>query len=154
MDTESRQPSASEQLRRMPTAHPHRAPLVLVVGAGCVGLTTAVRLLEAGLVVRVVAQHLPSDELNPHYASTAAGAHHLSFAANGDWRQRFLDQRTFDVFWNESRDAEQAARFGLLRLTQTEFYTEGEKHLRFLEQLPDVSSMRSRRPGRAGRADF
>jgi D-amino-acid oxidase len=111
-----------------------------VVGAGCVGLTTAVRLLEAGYPVLVVAEHLPSHPLNARYASTSAGAHHLSFADNQDWRQRFLDQRTFDVFWKESEDAEIANQRGILRLTQTEYYTGDEKHIRFLEQLPDVSS--------------
>jgi hypothetical protein len=78
--------------------------------------------------------------LNPEFSSsTAAGAHHLSFADNADWRQRFFDQRTYDVFWQESQDPEVAARIGLMRLTQTEFYTGDEKHIRFLEQLPDVS---------------
>lgn len=109
------------------------------MGAGCIGLTTAVRLLQAGFPVLVLADHLPSDALNPSLsASSAAGAHHLSFADNSDWRQRFLDQRTFDVFWEESRDADLAARRGLMRLTQTEFYAGDEKHIRFLEQLPDV----------------
>lgn len=109
-----------------------------MVGAGCVGLTTAVRLLEAGYKVLVVAENLPSDPLQARYASTAAGAHHLSFADNKDWRQRFLDQRTFDVFWQESQDEHVANKRGILRLTQTEYYTGDEKHIRFLEQLPDV----------------
>lgn len=111
----------------------------VVVGAGCVGLTTAVRLLEAGFPVLVIAEHLPSDPLTARYSSTAAGAHHLSFADNKDWRQRFLDQRTFDVFWNESTDPQVANKRGILRLTQTEYYVGDEKHIRFLEQLPDVS---------------
>ena len=96
------------------------------------------RLLESGYPVLLLADHLPEDALDPRYASTAAGAHFLSFAANDDWRQRFLDQRTFDVLWQESRDPLVAAQIGLLRLTHTEFYTGGEKHLRCLEQLPDV----------------
>lgn len=96
------------------------------------------RLLESGYPVLVLADHLPEDALHPLYASTAAGAHHLSFAANDDWRQRFLDQRTFDVLWQESQDPLYAEKIGLLRTTQTEFYGGEEKHLRFLEQLPDV----------------
>ena len=63
----------------------------------------------------------------------------MSFADNADWRQRFLDQRTFDVFWKESEDSQVANERGILRLTQTEYYTGDEKHIRFLEQLPDVS---------------
>lgn len=96
------------------------------------------RLLEAGHPVLVLADHLPSDPLDARYASTAAGAHHLSFADNGDWRQRFLDQRTFDVLWEESANAEQGLSRGLMRLKQTEFYDGNEKHIRFFEQLPDV----------------
>lgn len=114
--------------------------IIEVVGAGCIGLTTAVRLLQAGYPVLVLADHLPHDSLNPaSSSSTAAGAHHLSFADNADWRQRFFDQRTYDILWEESQDAEVAARRGLMRLTQTEFYAGDEKHIRFLEQLPDVS---------------
>ena len=112
-----------------------------VIGAGCVGLTTALRCLQAGYPVLVVAEHLPGGPLIANYASPTAGAHHLSFADNADWRQRFLDQRTFDVLWSESEDAAEAERRGLMRLTQTEYYTEDEVHLRFLEQLPEVSTL-------------
>lgn len=111
---------------------------VIVLGAGCVGLTTAIRLREKGFPVLLLAHLLPGDPLDPTYASQNAGAHHLSFADASDWRQRSFDGTTFDVFWKESEDAAKGAAIGLLRLVQTEFYSGGEKHIRFLEQLPNV----------------
>ncbi|KAF9458950.1 hypothetical protein BDZ94DRAFT_1172538 [Collybia nuda] len=115
------------------TQHPHP---ILVCGFGIIGLTTSIRLLQAGHSVIAVASHLPSDPLSPYYASTAAGAHHLSFAADGDERQRRLDRRTFDVMWEE--EEEEGDGSGLMRVTQREFYgSEGERHVQFFEGLPD-----------------
>ncbi|BGP13112.1 hypothetical protein JCM10213v2_001031 [Rhodosporidiobolus nylandii] len=120
----------------MPT-HPHALPSpVVVVGAGCIGLTTAIELLKRGFPVLLLAADLPGDALSAAFASTAAGAHHLSFADNGDWRQRHLDLRTFERLWAECEDAEEGEKKGLLRLTQTELY-KGDTHLRLFEQLPD-----------------
>ncbi|KAF5375665.1 hypothetical protein D9615_009355 [Tricholomella constricta] len=108
---------------------------ILVCGFGIVGLTTSIRLLEAGLKVTVVASHLPGDALSARYASSAAGAHHLSFAADHDTRQQALDRRTFDVMWEEEIEGNSS---GLMRLTQREFYgNEDEKHVAFFESLPD-----------------
>ncbi|GAA5937927.1 hypothetical protein JCM3775_002398 [Rhodotorula graminis] len=109
---------------------------VIIIGAGCIGLTTAVALLRRGFPVLVLAHHLPSDPLSPDYSSTAAGAHHLSFAASDDWRQRYLDVKTFDVLWSESDDRDEGLHKGVMRLTQTELY-KGDLHLRLLEELPD-----------------
>lgn len=68
---------------------------IVVLGAGVIGLTTAIRILESpiseGREVHVVAGHLPSDDLDPNYASGIAGAHHLSFADDNDMRQRRWD---------------------------------------------------------------
>jgi D-amino-acid oxidase len=73
---------------------------IIVLGAGIIGLTTAVRLLESSLhqvdghPVHIIAAHLPNDPLDARYASTAAGAHHLSFADNLDERQRAWDRNS------------------------------------------------------------
>ncbi|KAF8068674.1 FAD dependent oxidoreductase [Lyophyllum atratum] len=109
---------------------------ILVCGFGIIGLTTSIRLLEAGYKVTVVASHHPGDALSAYYASSAAGAHHLSFAADDDKRQQALDRKTFDVMWKEEEDEKDSS--GLMRLTQHEFYaTEGERHIAFFESLPD-----------------
>jgi hypothetical protein len=110
---------------------------VLVCGFGIIGLTSAIRLLQAGYKVIAVAEHFPGDPFTAIYASTAAGAHHLSFAANDDLRQQALDKRTFDVMWEEERTEGEAS--ALLKLRQVEYYaTEGETHLNFYESMPDV----------------
>ena len=79
---------------------------IVVLGCGVIGLTTAVRLLESFVAsstsgkssrpieVHIVADHFPDDPLDARYASTAAGAHHLSFADDGDHRQRRWDSRS------------------------------------------------------------
>ncbi|GAA5976723.1 hypothetical protein JCM10908_005607 [Rhodotorula pacifica] len=120
-----------------------QGPQVVVVGAGCIGLTTAVELLERKYSVLVLADHLPGDPLVADYASSAAGAHHLSFADDKDWRQRYFDQRTFDRLWTESEEADIGAAKGLMRLTQTELY-KGDTHLRFMEGLPDFRILEER----------
>ena len=122
----------------MPSSRP-----TVVIGCGVIGLTTAIRLIESGehSQVHILAKHLPLDPLDPEYASSAAGAHHLSFAADGDLRQRRLDARTFEVMWNELEHEQLtgAEPTGLLKLTQTEYYDGEEKHLDLLAGLPDVS---------------
>jgi len=44
----------------------------------------------------------------------------LGASRNDDWRQRYLDTRTYDKLWEESEDAEAGKAIGLMRLTQTE----------------------------------
>jgi len=76
---------------------PQPRPIV-ILGAGIIGLTTAIRLLDSSICQRndrpihILADHLPSDPLDANYASTLAGAHHLSFAADDDERQRRWDR--------------------------------------------------------------
>lgn len=109
---------------------------ILVLGFGIIGLTSAIRLLRAGYHVVAVGAHQPGDPLTAIYASTAAGAHHLSFAADDDLRQQALDKRTFDVMWEE--EAEEGDASALMKLRQVEFYgSEGVKHVKFYESMPD-----------------
>ena len=111
---------------------------IVVCGAGIIGLTTSVRLLEAGYAATIVASHLPGDPLSIYYASAAAGAHHLSFAPDDDERLQMLDQRTFDVMWKEEEEEGEVS--GLMRIVQHEYYgNEGERHIKFFESLPNVS---------------
>lgn len=117
---------------------PEKSP-ILVIGMGVIGLTTSIRLLQASHRVHAFATQIPGSPLDPTYCSSSAGAHHLSFAADDDERQRRLDMRTFEVMMKE--EAEEGDASAILRLTQREFYgTEGEKHIEFFEDLPDVSS--------------
>ena len=116
---------------------PEEARSIMVCGAGIIGLTTSVRLLEAGYSVTIVASNLPGDPLSIHYTSAAAGAHHLSFAPDDNERLQALDRRTFDVMWKEEEEGEAS---GLMRIVQHEYYgNENESHLKFFESLPNVS---------------
>ncbi|KAG6824575.1 hypothetical protein H0H92_006430 [Tricholoma furcatifolium] len=108
--------------------------IILVCGLGIIGLTTSISLLQAGYAVTAIASHLPADSLSPYYASSAAGAHHLSFAADDDPRQQSLDRRTFEALWKE--EEEQGEASGVMRVVQREFYV-GGMHIKFFETMPD-----------------
>ncbi|POY74377.1 hypothetical protein BMF94_2571 [Rhodotorula taiwanensis] len=69
----------------------------VVVGAGVIGLSTAIRLLEAGYRVDLVARDLPGDPLSIEFTSPWAGAHHVSVANGADMRLHQFDARTFKV---------------------------------------------------------
>lgn len=65
----------------MPQANIKRK--VVILGAGVIGLTTAVVFSESGYEVTVVAEHVPG-KLHPDYTSPWAGAHWRSYAEKGD----------------------------------------------------------------------
>lgn len=73
---------------------------IVIIGAGIIGLATATCLLESHYYkqhrppIHIIADHLPNDPLDAKYASTIAGAHHLSFADDEDERQRKWDMRS------------------------------------------------------------
>lgn len=48
---------------------------VIVVGAGVIGLTCALVLVENGYRVKIIADHFPTDPLSSTYTSSWAGAH-------------------------------------------------------------------------------
>ncbi|GAA5938352.1 hypothetical protein JCM3775_000870 [Rhodotorula graminis] len=95
----------------MPARH------VVVLGAGVVGLSTAIRLLEHGYKVDVVARDLPDDPKSIAFTSPWAGAHHVSVATGSDMRMHEFDKHTFEVM---STMIEQG-HGSLFFCTQTEF---------------------------------
>ncbi|GAA5841538.1 hypothetical protein JCM11251_001255 [Rhodosporidiobolus azoricus] len=70
---------------------------VVVVGAGVIGLSTAIKLRERGYKVDIVARNLPADEKNIEFTSPWAGAHHVSVASGDDLRLHRFDAHTFEV---------------------------------------------------------
>ncbi|GAA5978875.1 hypothetical protein JCM11641_003598 [Rhodosporidiobolus odoratus] len=64
---------------------------------GVVGLSTGIRLLEAGYRVSIVARDMPGDGKTIEYTSPWAGAHHVSVATGDDLRLHRFDVRTFQV---------------------------------------------------------
>ncbi|KAJ6616450.1 hypothetical protein B0H10DRAFT_2391792 [Mycena sp. CBHHK59/15] len=55
-----------------------KTDMIFVVGAGVVGLSTAVRALEAGYNVTIFAELFPGDKKSIKYTSCWAGANHIS----------------------------------------------------------------------------
>jgi D-amino-acid oxidase len=72
----------------------------IVVGCGVSGLTTAVRLLDAGFRVRIVAR-----ERTPHTTSDVAAAVWYPFRCGPPDRALLWSRRSFRVFRELSRDA-------------------------------------------------
>ncbi|KAJ7922678.1 D-aspartate oxidase, partial [Mycena leptocephala] len=70
---------------------------VFVVGAGVIGLSTAIRAREAGFDVTIFAEIFPGDEKSIKYTSCWAGADHLSIATAISL-QHELERETFSVF--------------------------------------------------------
>ncbi|KAJ6491367.1 D-aspartate oxidase [Mycena vitilis] len=71
---------------------------VFVVGAGVVGLSTAIRVLEAGFDdVTIFAEVFPGDPKNIKYTSCWAGANHISIATTNALLHQ-LERETLSVF--------------------------------------------------------
>ncbi|KAF8600605.1 nucleotide-binding domain-containing protein [Ceratobasidium sp. AG-I] len=93
---------------------------VTVLGAGVVGLSTAIRLLEKKFDVNIIAEFLPGDKKTIEYTSPWAGAHHVS-RAEGNKVQLGYDKRTFEVMW-EMSDTGHPAAGCFMRLHQAEHF--------------------------------
>ncbi|KAF8202078.1 hypothetical protein K438DRAFT_1581678 [Mycena galopus ATCC 62051] len=124
---------------------------IVVIGAGVIGLTTAIKLQEkGGYQVTIVAEIWPSDHPSPHYTSHWAGGHHCTAAESDDLRQQIcsltrfdiaeMDTETFRVFWEMSAPGH-AAEKCFIRTPQYEHYFEDLGHPRGLETMPDFKLM-------------
>ncbi|KAJ3814478.1 D-amino-acid oxidase [Lentinula aff. lateritia] len=118
---------------------------VLVLGAGVVGLTTAITILESNskkddsnYSVTILAAQLPTDPKSIAYTSHWAGAHHVSHStgtgvsapdANSSTattehpEQLAIDQETFRVMWDLSSEENDAEKC-FMRIEQVEYYFE------------------------------
>ncbi|KAF8339534.1 uncharacterized protein EI90DRAFT_3279207 [Cantharellus anzutake] len=98
-------------------------PIIVVVGAGVVGLSTAIEIQERipSAKVYIVAEVLPGDPKSIKYTSLWAGAHHVSLAENEG--QLRLDSKTFRRMW-EMSEGGHPAEHCFLRLQQTEYYSD------------------------------
>ncbi|KAG8808716.1 hypothetical protein FRC17_003816 [Serendipita sp. 399] len=102
---------------------------ITVLGAGVVGLSTALQLIERGFKVTIIAECLPEDAKSIKYTSHWAGAHHVTIAGDrrqlGIWSFKEMDQVTFETMWRMSTESETEHLF--LRLPQLELYAEPDK---------------------------
>ncbi|PCH44730.1 D-aspartate oxidase [Wolfiporia cocos MD-104 SS10] len=103
---------------------PAPAKNVVVIGAGVIGLTTALTILEkGGYNVCVVAETLPSDPKSVKYTSPWAGAYHVIYGGQ-DERERKVQRDTFKVMWELSTPGG-GAEGCFRRLTTLEYYYDG-----------------------------
>ncbi|KAJ7442514.1 D-amino-acid oxidase [Mycena galericulata] len=115
---------------------------VIVIGAGVVGLTTALRVQEkGGYQVTIVAEILPSDPKNIKYTSHWAGAHHVSLAGP-DTRQQKMDQETFKTMWELSAPGGPAEGC-FLRIHEDEYFAEPIANPEVLQAMPDHKALPS-----------
>ncbi|KAM6492539.1 nucleotide-binding domain containing protein [Amanita muscaria] len=109
---------------------------VVVLGAGVIGLTTAIVIQEKGdYNVTIVAEHLPSDPKSIKYTSHWAGAHHVYNDTNNQL-QRELEQKTFERFWEVSEPGTPTAGL-FLRLPQIDHFVDPRADDDLLKTLPD-----------------
>ncbi|KZV76583.1 D-amino-acid oxidase [Peniophora sp. CONT] len=95
--------------------------VVVVLGAGVIGLTAALAIQEkGGFQVTIVADTLPTDAKSVSYTSHWAGAHHV-MNLGSDFHHK-LEKETLDVMWKMSEPGS-GAEHCFLRAPQREFYT-------------------------------
>ncbi|KAI0674533.1 D-amino-acid oxidase [Trametes maxima] len=117
---------------------PNTPKNIVVIGAGVVGLTTAVKIQEkGGYNVTVIAETFPTDPKTIKYTSLWAGGHHVSHACD-DAKQMAIDKETFDVMWELSAPGG-AAEHCFLRLPQTDYLLDGRDEC--LDWMPDFKKL-------------
>ncbi|KAG0032446.1 hypothetical protein BGZ81_010892 [Podila clonocystis] len=84
----------------------HEKPLAAVIGAGVVGLTTALLLQSNGYDVTVIAADFPKDPKSPDYASTKAGAHWRTMCDEDDLRCQEYDRVSYRTFQELAKEPE------------------------------------------------
>ncbi|KAJ7482020.1 D-amino-acid oxidase [Mycena latifolia] len=111
---------------------------ITVVGAGVIGMTTAIKLQEkGGYEVTILAEILSTDSPSPpHYTSHWAGGHHCTAAEEQDLRQQTMDTETFRVFWEMSEPGHPAEKC-FIRTPQYEHYFDGWLIPQGLETMPN-----------------
>ncbi|KIL55829.1 hypothetical protein M378DRAFT_173288 [Amanita muscaria Koide BX008] len=128
---------------------------VVVLGAGVIGLTTAIAIQEKGdYNVTIVAEHLPSDPKSIKYTSHWAGAHHI-YNDTDNQLQRELEQKTFERFWELSEPGTPTAGL-FLRLPQIDHFVDPRADDDLIKTLPDYEVLPKDRlePGAIAGATF
>ncbi|KAJ6457700.1 D-amino-acid oxidase [Mycena sanguinolenta] len=109
---------------------------ITVIGAGVIGLTTAIHLQEKDKYqVTIVAEIWPSDHPPAHYTSHWAGGHHC-IAPDSEGKEREMDERTYEVFRLMSEPGHPAEKC-FIRTPQYEHYFEELGDPGPLGKMPD-----------------
>ncbi|KAK8159193.1 hypothetical protein IWX90DRAFT_439785 [Phyllosticta citrichinensis] len=135
----------------MPVANAH----VVVIGAGVIGLQTAVTFLENGYDVTVIAKHVPGDK-SSEYTSPWAGAQWRTHSTAQDFELKKWDlasyTRWFQTVDEEKKKPGQATKSGLAKFNNVVYWTEKDEeisngpenvwfapHMRSFEVIPPAS---------------
>jgi len=110
---------------------------VVVIGAGVIGLSTALKIQELGYRVTILAECLPGDPKSIRYTSCWAGAHHVSGTHEPFIRD--ISRKTFDIMWEMSAPDHPASGC-FMRIQQTEFYEE-EREPSALDVMPEYRAL-------------
>jgi len=106
---------------------------VVVIGAGVIGLSTAIKLQDLGYRVTILAECIPGDPKSIRYTSCWAGAHHVSPTHEPFIRD--ISRKTFDLMW-EMSEPDHPASGCFMRIQQTEHYLE-EREKSALDVMPE-----------------
>ncbi|GJJ06493.1 hypothetical protein Clacol_000685 [Clathrus columnatus] len=110
-------------------------PQIALIGAGIVGLTTALEIQAKGHSVTIYAESLPGDEKHARYTSPWAGAHHL-MTAGDDPKKREYELETFKRLWAETETNSEESRY-LMRTPLKEYFFTDRTGLTELDHMPD-----------------
>ncbi|GAA5801758.1 hypothetical protein HPULCUR_007210 [Helicostylum pulchrum] len=94
---------------------------VNVIGAGVIGLTTALLLQQKGYDVTIIASEFPGDK-HIQYTSPCAGARWKTLAPNSDLRLQRYDAVSFKFFWELAKS--NAAEAGIMVVSAFDYYQE------------------------------
>ncbi|KIJ59544.1 hypothetical protein HYDPIDRAFT_177793 [Hydnomerulius pinastri MD-312] len=137
---------------------------IIVIGAGVVGLTTAIKIQEKGSYrVTVVAETFPTDPRTIRYTSHWAGTHHVNQAFSDERRKdgiyqsspglrlrlaglmaimiSAMDKETFEVMWRDSESEVGAAARCFRRHNHTEFHGDGVDPSPWLDHMSDYQKV-------------
>ncbi|KAG8698172.1 hypothetical protein FRC08_006090 [Ceratobasidium sp. 394] len=112
---------------------------IIVIGAGVVGLSTALRIQELGHKVTILAESLPGDKKSIEYTSPWAGAHHVSLAGD-DVKQQGMDRETFQVMWKMSEENDPAAKC-FMRIQEFEHFVGTKDQYAGIQVMPDFREL-------------
>ncbi|KAF8271887.1 D-amino-acid oxidase [Lactarius quietus] len=112
---------------------------VVVIGAGVIGLSTAIKVQEKGpYSVTILAEAFPTDS-NILLSMATQGAHHVS-APTADLKQQKLERETFDIMWEMSAPGGEAEGC-FLRAPQTEYNAVKEENPDLHSCYPDFQRL-------------
>ncbi|KAK0192248.1 FAD dependent oxidoreductase [Armillaria mellea] len=112
---------------------------IIVIGAGVVGLTTALKIQEkGGYHVTIIAETLPTDPKTSRYTSHWAGAQHATSADSPGVHpnQLEMDKETFRIMWDLSAPGSDAAGC-FMRLQMASYAGHQLKRPSVWEFMPD-----------------